>query len=73
MKLFKGKKGQAFLRDMVKRTKTFVPGTGLPAEKKVPAAGAVGGAPRPAGATAPNGITENGQNRQDVEAIKVRF
>ena len=73
LKLFKGKKGQAFLRDMVKRTKTFVPGAGLPAEKKVPAAGAVGGAARPAGATAPNGITENGQNRQDVEAIKVRF
>ena len=54
---------------MVKRTKTFVPGAGLPTEKKAPAAAAA--APRPAGEPATNGINENGQNRRDTEAIKV--
>ena len=53
---------------MVKRTKTFVPGAGLPAEKKAPAAAP---AARGAGAAATNGMMENGQNRQDTEAIKV--
>ena len=69
MKLFKGKKGQAFLRDMVKKTKTFTPGAGLALEKKV-VAGAVAGLPTPKAA---NGINDSGQQRQDVEAIKVVF
>lgn len=59
---------------MVKRTKTFVPGAGLPAaEKKPVVAGAPARAPGAPAAPATNGITEDGQNRQDIEAIKVTW
>ncbi len=60
----------------MKKPKTFVPGAGLPAEKKpsvaaAAPAGAGAGAVPSAGAT--NGFLESGQSRQDVEAIKVRL
>lgn len=54
---------------MAKRAKTFVPGAGVPAEKK---AAAAGGAAAPAGAQPTvNGTAPSGQMQQDIEAIKV--
>lgn len=57
--MFKGKRGQQLARDIGKRTRTFVPGAGLP-EKKGAAAAAAG--PTPAAMEA---------KKHDMEAIKV--
>ena len=51
---------------MAKRAKTFVPGAGIPADKKGAAAAAPAGAQPTVNGTAPSG-----QMQQDIEAIKV--
>ncbi|XP_072019219.1 U2 small nuclear ribonucleoprotein A'-like [Amphiura filiformis] len=61
--LFKGKKGQQLVKDLGKRSRTFVPGAGIPGEKKAPSG------PSPEDVAAIKNAIANARTLEEVERL----